>query len=178
MKWKNFLLLSAGCWPLAVYFGIRHTFSIRIPLIKHYRAFCSCLQIYSTLIWSVIRNSATFNIQCYSTKCSICEIKFQALRHLDLNFYMVMYATFSSLLNLYIYCYFGTFTTSNFEQLELYIYESGWYHLPNDLQQYFIMMIKNAQQPLTYDGFRFVSLNLITLAKVSLVTCFSSPNGK
>lgn len=82
-----------------------------------------------------------------------------------------MYATFSSLLNLYIYCYFGTFTTSNFEQLETYIYESEWYHLPNDLQKYFIMMIKNAQQPLTYDGFRFVSLNLITLAKVSFVTC-------
>lgn len=89
---------------------------------------------------------------------------------------MVMYATFSSLLNLYIYCYFGTFTTSNFEKLETYIYESEWYNLPNDLQKYFIMMIKNAQQQLTYDGFRFVSLNLITLAKVCL-TGFSIQMG-
>lgn len=107
------------------------------------------------------------NIQFYLFSTQKKNGYFQQLGHPDVTFYMVFYATFSSMLNLYIYCYFGTFTTSNFEMLEDYLYESQWYNLPNDLQKYFIMMIKNAQQPLTYDGFRLISLNLQTLAKVS-----------
>lgn len=77
-----------------------------------------------------------------------------------------MMATINSLSSVYVYCYAGTFTTTNFELLEQYPYETYWYLMPNDIQRYIVLIIKNAQQPFVYDGFRLVSLNLITFAKV------------
>lgn len=77
-------------------------------------------------------------------------------------------ATINSLSNLYVYCYAGTFTTTNFELIAKYPYYAHWYRFPNNIQKCLILIIKNAQQPFIYDGFHLVSLDLITFAKVGL----------
>lgn len=91
---------------------------------------------------------------------------FQAIKHPDLNFYMVLMSLLVSSANLYLYCYYGNRSTNDYAKMANYLYTSNWYQLPIELQKYFKMMIANAQRPLFYHGFRIVQLNLETYLKV------------
>lgn len=93
----------------------------------------------------------------------------QAIKHPDLNFYMVLMSLLVSSANLYLYCYYGNRSTTDYAKMAHYLYESNWYTYPAELQKYFKMMIENAQLPLFYHGFRIVQLNLETYLKVKSV---------
>lgn len=49
------------------------------------------------------------------------------------------------------------------------LYESNWQDLPVDMQKYFILMIKNANRPISYNGFGVATLNLETFLKVIIL---------
>lgn len=67
---------------------------------------------------------------------------------------------------MFLYCFCGKIATENCERMADALYESNWHDLPNDLQQYFVIMIGNAQQPLCYHGSGLLVLNLETFTKV------------
>lgn len=56
--------------------------------------------------------------------------------------------------------------TAQFEQLSTYLFESNWLNLPLKLQKYYVLMLANAQQPLHFNGFGIVILDLKTFTKV------------
>lgn len=91
----------------------------------------------------------------------------QAIKHLDLNSYMVLMALLVSGANLFFYCYYGNRSTNDYAQMSHILYESNWNELPVELQKFVKMMIANAQRPLFYHGFHLVILNLETYLKVN-----------
>lgn len=70
------------------------------------------------------------------------------------------------MLYLFLYFYFGQLTTSNFDELSGYMFGSNWKNLPVNLQKYLILMIENTSEPIRYDGFGIIILNLETFTKV------------
>lgn len=69
--------------------------------------------------------------------------------------------------NIFGYYFFGKLATDQFEQLPKYLFESDWPNSPLTLQKYYILMLANAQQPMYFDGFKIVILNLESFSKVS-----------
>lgn len=80
---------------------------------------------------------------------------------------VILFATIESLSNLYVYCYFGDYTSSSFEMYPQYLFEMRWYQLPIEFQRYLVLMIANGQLPLQYDGFRLVIINRGIYIKVN-----------
>lgn len=68
--------------------------------------------------------------------------------------------------NMYVYCQLGENSTSDCLKLADLMYDSPWYNLPATVQKNYILMIANMQQPLAFDGFYVVYLNLETFKKV------------
>lgn len=69
--------------------------------------------------------------------------------------------------NVLLYCYVGTFTTTQFSNYGDAAYESAWYKYPLNLRKAVQMIIADAQRPLIFYGFGVIDLNLITFTKVS-----------
>lgn len=91
----------------------------------------------------------------------------QAMKHPDLNFFMILMSLLVSSANLYFYCYYGNRSTNDFAQMAQLLFESNWNEQSVEIQKFFKMMISNAQRPLFYHGFHIVHLNLETYLKVS-----------
>lgn len=92
--------------------------------------------------------------------------QFQTFKNPRTDFGLIVYVTMVTLMNLYIYCYFGEYTSSSFAKYTKYFYESNWTNLPIKYQKYLIPLIGNSQRPMLYDGFQLAPLNLSTFLKV------------
>lgn len=72
----------------------------------------------------------------------------------------------TSILVLFLNCFFGKIATESFEKMSYDLYEANWQRLSIDLQKYIMFMIENAQRPLYYHGFGVAVLNLKTFTSV------------
>lgn len=102
----------------------------------------------------------------FNSKIHSFFVTFQSIQDPGADIGVIMYVTFIALLNLYLYCYFGHFTTNTFALYPRYFFETDWFKLPANMQKYFIILLGNSNKPLTYDGFKLISLNLETFLKV------------
>lgn len=66
--------------------------------------------------------------------------------------------------------------TESFLQMSECLYESNWPVLAPNLQKYFVIMIGNTQQPIYYNGFGLVVLNLEAFGKVSGILTVNIPS--
>lgn len=73
----------------------------------------------------------------------------------------------NSIINIFLYCFFGKLATESHEEVCDCLYESNWPDLPVELQKSLILMIFNSQREIYYDGFGLAVLDLETFAKVS-----------
>lgn len=78
-----------------------------------------------------------------------------------------MIALSTSGLSLFLFCFFGKMATESYENMSNALFESDWQKLSIDMRKYLLLMIKNAQRPLYFHGFRVIALNLETFSKVS-----------
>lgn len=69
--------------------------------------------------------------------------------------------------NMVLYNSFGQMTSNSFANIGADFYNGPWLKLPIHWQKSFVLMIQNAQEPLRYDGFGVVHLDLNTLADVN-----------
>lgn len=97
--------------------------------------------------------------------CSVFQMDV-AIKHPNLNFYMILMSLLVSGANLYLYCYYGDRSTRNFDQMAHVIFQSNWNERPVEIQKFFKMMIANAQRPLFYHGLYIFHLNLETYLKL------------
>lgn len=88
------------------------------------------------------------------------------LQNLNLGIVLMLFAVTISGMTLFLYCYYGKYATDCQAAFALAAYESDWIDLSIELQRYFILIISNAQKPLSYHGYGIVDLNLETFAKV------------
>lgn len=91
------------------------------------------------------------------------------MKHLGAEFLVIVICVISSSSNLFLYCYYGKFTTDSYLAFNQSVYESIWYLLSLKIQKTMVLIIGNAQRPLFYHGSHIVSLNLETLLKVTAV---------
>lgn len=91
----------------------------------------------------------------------------KAIQHLDFTCLLVIAGIGSSAVNLFIYCYYGMFSTHYYSACSEIVYQSEWVNLPVKLQKPFVLMIAYTQEPVSYHGFHIVDLNLETFTKVS-----------
>lgn len=92
---------------------------------------------------------------------------FQEPEYIGFNIGFLLTAFLSSILNLFMFCYYGKLATESFEKMANCLYESNWQRHPIAMQKCFLIMMKNAQKPLYYHGFNIVILKLETFFKVS-----------
>lgn len=90
----------------------------------------------------------------------------QAIQNPSADLFILLIGTGVSVLNLFVYCYYGAVATENCLQFASSMYESNWYKLPTNLQFFIIMKLRNTQRPLYYRGWKLISLNLDTFCKV------------
>lgn len=69
----------------------------------------------------------------------------------------------------FMYCYVGSLTTQQFLRYSVVWYEIPWYKLPIDLQKFIPLIIANTQQPLIFQGFAIIKLNLAAFTKVCVI---------
>lgn len=69
--------------------------------------------------------------------------------------------------NMVLYNSFGQMTSNSYAEIGADFYDGPWLKLPIHLQNSFILMIQNAQEPLQYDGFGVAYLDLNTLGEVN-----------
>lgn len=91
----------------------------------------------------------------------------QNFRRFNSDNIMIGFACGTAAFNMFVHCFFGKLATDQFDQLPNYLFESDWPNLPLKLQKHHILMLANAQQPLYFDGFGVLILNLETFTKVS-----------
>lgn len=116
-------------------------------------------------IYSLILLTQLICIVLHMT-CSVFQMD-MAIKHPDLNFYMVLMALLVSGANLYFYCYYGNRSTDDYAQMANILFESNWNELPVEYQKFVKMMIANAQRPFFYHGLHIFHLNLETYLKVN-----------
>lgn len=90
----------------------------------------------------------------------------QILKSIDFNIFVVLISVSMGSGTVLLYCYVGTFTTTQFLNYADATYESAWYLYPLNLQKAAQMIIADAQRPLIFYGFGVIDLNLITFTKV------------
>lgn len=74
--------------------------------------------------------------------------------------------------NIFLYCFFGIMASESFEGMADSIYNANWPSIPFKLHKNILIMMLNTQQPLYYEGFGILILNLQTFSSVS--KCFKS----
>lgn len=90
----------------------------------------------------------------------------QILKSIDFNIFVVLISVSMGSGTVLLYCYVGTFTTTQFLYYADATYESAWYSYPLNMQKAVQMIIADAQRPLIFYGFGVIDLNLITFTKV------------
>lgn len=97
------------------------------------------------------------------------SILLQAASNLDLSFVVWMIGLPMSVGTVFLYCYVGSSTTSQFLRYGDITYMSNWLELPIELQKCIHVLIANTQRPLIYNGLNLIDLNLMTFAKVKIL---------
>lgn len=92
------------------------------------------------------------------------------MKHADFKLFILLVVTAIGCANLFLFCYFGKMATESFELMADCFYDGNWQDLPIASQQFFILMIGNAQRPLYYHGFGVAVLNLETYNDVNKLT--------
>lgn len=90
----------------------------------------------------------------------------QAIRHFDITFFLMFAACAITLLNLFMYCYYGKVATDSLLAYSDSVYNSNWSQHPIGIRKAFIVIIAYAQRPQLFNGFGLVSLKLETFSKV------------
>lgn len=93
------------------------------------------------------------------------------MKNINSDFMVALVPNFMSVSYIFLYCIFGNFTESSYEDMIDCLYISNWQELPIDLQKYFIILIQSAQQPLIYTGLGLINASRDTFAEVK---CFRS----
>lgn len=144
----------------------------RLLQLVHFCAFnLWCAFHVWNLVW-VRFGKNTFSFQFFKSNeyFPIFKIKFvdfQQSRHLDFNICTALQSATATVPNIFLYCFFGQMASRSYEKMADSLYEFDWHKLPVNLQKHVILMIANTQQPLFYDGFGVVVLNLETFTSVS-----------
>lgn len=97
----------------------------------------------------------------------------------DVNFEVIFLLLVASvaLTDLFLYCYFGRVTTESYENMADNLFGCNWPDLPNELRQYFVIMIADAQRSCCYSGFKLALLNLEKFCSVNyIMRTFLVPN--
>lgn len=68
--------------------------------------------------------------------------------------------------NLFALCFCGKLATESYRIMPNYLYEPNGRKIPVDLQKYFVLMIGNAQMPLSYHGYHIAIVDLETYLNV------------
>lgn len=92
---------------------------------------------------------------------------FQALRHLDIKICTILASIATGFGYLLICCYHGESVTENYLRYADCLYDSNWIELSVKLQNYYKMIIRNANIPYYYHGFGMFDLNLEILKQVT-----------
>lgn len=100
----------------------------------------------------------------------------QAAKNLDLNIVVVVLSLQMSTGTVFLYCYAGSLTTSQFLRYGNISYESDWVEMPIELRKFIQILIADAQRPLIFRGLNLVDLNLAAFTKVNLIQCNLSKN--
>lgn len=90
----------------------------------------------------------------------------QQLQHIDFDILILMCGVIYSVLNLFLFCFYGKLATESHENMADSLYEANWMKLPIKLQKHCILMIQNIQMPLYYHGFGLAVLDLETFTAV------------
>lgn len=98
----------------------------------------------------------------------------QAIRHFDIRLIALAIGFGVTGVSLFLYCHYGQMTTDSYERFADRLFEIQWIHLPNDLQQYFILMNIYASDHVDYHGFGIFKVNLNTFAEVMKWSNFKS----
>lgn len=88
------------------------------------------------------------------------------MKHIDLQFFLLLFAFPVGISNLFVYCRFGKLANESYEKMSDCVYEFNWHELSPDLQKNVLILIRNMQQPVYYHGFGVVVLNMETFIKV------------
>lgn len=101
-------------------------------------------------------------------ECVLWKIKsiFQALQHIDIQFFLLFGGGAIGLMNLYVYCYYGKMATVELEAYADCIYNTQWYRKPLEIQKSFVVVIAHTQRPLFYHGFGAINLNMETFLRL------------
>lgn len=97
------------------------------------------------------------------------SFQFQKVHDIDFDISLLMIALSTSGLSLFLFSFFGKMATESYEKMSNSLFESDWQNLSINLQKYLLLMIRNAQRPLHYHGFRVISLDLETFSEVSKI---------
>lgn len=118
---------------------------------------------------------------CY--RCIRCKLEFQQ-RVFSFHFYhkksdantgavdMVnpFFLMFWAFVMVYVYCTYGQIVTDQFGTFEAQLCQCKWYMWPNEVQQMFMIMMVNAQQPTFIYGYGNIECTRYTFQKVNCPT--------
>lgn len=89
---------------------------------------------------------------------------------MDVGLILALFAVKSGILTIFIYSYYGAYTTNNCLAFGDILYDSQWYNrLSLRLRKCLINIIFDAQRPLIFSGFGIVQLTLETFLAVWLL---------
>lgn len=91
---------------------------------------------------------------------------------MDFNMFTAIQSASATYPNIFLYCFFGIMASESFEGMADSIYNANWPSIPVKLHKNILIMMLNTQQPLYYEGFGILILNLQTFSSVS--KCFKS----
>lgn len=111
------------------------------------------------LVINIIWNHKEIPIQFF--------LALQQMECIDMDKIVVVFADACvGLFNLFCFCYFGKVSSDSFELMSESLYECNWPDLgTSQLKMYFVIMIKNAQTPVYYQGMKMVTLDMETFRK-------------
>lgn len=104
---------------------------------------------------------------------------FQQIHNLDSDVFFTVCLTTVSLVNLFVFCYFGKISSDSFARMPDCLYcKMNWRELPPKLQMYVVLMIRNMQKPIYYYGFSVavMDLNTFIYVRTNVSRWFSRPN--
>lgn len=141
--------LRFNSFAMKLYWEFRFSIWIMYVIIILFRICIACLWVSSKFIRNVIHFVQQFQQLSIDITIGITEFLL-------------------GMTNLLIYCYLGKLANASYAKMPNRIFYMKWFELPNKLQRYYILMIKNMQIPLYYRGFGVIHLDLETFTKVSV----------
>lgn len=75
----------------------------------------------------------------------------------------------NNVINVFVYCFVGTYVTEAFLRYAATTYEIHWYKLPIQLQPFALLIIADAQRPCNLTGLGIFDLNLALFSRVVIL---------